>query len=440
MSAPPPDLAVTVNGLKLPNPFIIGSGPPGTNANVIGKAFDEGWGAVIAKTISLDASKVVNVAPRYARWRASSNGSGKESGEVLGWENIELISDRPFDVWMKEFKQVKDKYPRNVLIASIMEEYNKDAWFEIVQRCEECGIDAFELNFSCPHGLPERKMGSAMGQDPDILEEVCGWVSQAATKPVWAKMTPNITHIESAGRAALAAGCDGLSAINTILCVMGVNLDTLRPEPTVEGYTTPGGYSCKAVRPVALRMVMELAKMIENEFPEVPPSLAGRGKGGGSSPEISDGTTIDETSNRWNISPTPQPPPHPPSPGKEGGMRTISGIGGIETGDDAAQFILLGAHTVQVCTGVMIHGYKLIHELTAGLQKFMEKHKFNSIDDFRGASLPYFTTHADLVQRQAAAKKAEKAKAATKDGMVKKDDNWSGDRFVEQSDKLVANQ
>jgi len=386
-----PNLAVTVNGLTLPNPFIIGSGPPGTNANVIGKAFDEGWGAVIAKTISLDASKVVNVAPRYARWRASSNGSGKESGEVLGWENIELISDRSFDIWIKEFKLVKDKYPDRVLIASIMEEYNKDAWFEIVQRCESSGVDAFELNFSCPHGLPERKMGSAMGQDPDILEEVCGWVMQAASKPVWAKMTPNITHIESAGRAALAAGCDGLSAINTILCVMGVNLDTLRPEPTVEGYTTPGGYSCKAVRPVALRMVMELAKMME----------------------------------------------------KEGyAERTISGIGGIETGDDAAQFILLGAHTVQVCTGVMIHGYKLIHELKAGLTKFMEKHGFASIDDFRGASLPYFTTHADLVARQAAAKKAEKARVASgaKDGMVKKDDNWSGDRFVEQSDKLVANQ
>lgn len=377
-----PSLQVTVNGLTLPNPFIIGSGPPGTNANVIGKAFDEGWGAVIAKTISLDASKVVNVAPRYARMRVSG------SNEVWGWENIELISDRPFDVWLKEFKQLKDKYPDRVLIASIMEEYNRDAWVEIIERCEETGVDAFELNFSCPHGLPERKMGSAMGQDPDILQEVCGWVSDAATKPVWAKMTPNITHIADAGRAALRGGCEGLSAINTILCVMGVNLDTLRPEPTVEGYTTPGGYSCKAVRPVALRMVMELAQMMRNE-------------------KFSD--------------------------------RTLSAIGGIETGEDAAQFILLGANTVQVCTGVMIHGYKLIHELKAGLLKFMEKHKFQSVNDFCGASLPYFTTHADLVARQAAAKRVA-AGAALKDGFVKKDADWSGDRFVEQSDKLVANQ
>src|SRR5215212_2382053 len=196
-----PTLETTVDGLKLPNPFIIGSGPPGTNANVIGKAFDEGWGGVIAKTISLDASKVINVAPRYARLKTET------SKEIYGWQNIELISDRPFDVWIDEFKKLKDKYPDKIVIASIMEEYNKDAWVEIVERCEAAGVDAFELNFSCPHGLPERKMGSAMGQDPEILAEVCGWVSKAATKPVWAKMTPNITHIEEAGRVALRAGC-----------------------------------------------------------------------------------------------------------------------------------------------------------------------------------------------------------------------------------------
>jgi len=156
---------------------------------VIGKAFDEGWGAVISKTISLEASKVINVAPRYARMRATG------SREVIGWENIELISDRPMDIWEKEFKQLKQKYPDRVLIASIMEEYRENRWKELVERCEACGVDAFELNFSCPHGLPERKMGAAMGQDPDILREVCGWVNEVATVPVWAKMTPNITHI-----------------------------------------------------------------------------------------------------------------------------------------------------------------------------------------------------------------------------------------------------
>ena len=158
-----PTLETTVDGIKLPNPFVIGSGPPGTNANVCGKAFDEGWGAVVIKTISLDASKVVNVAPRYARLR------DPRSNEVFGWQNIELISDRPFNVWIDELKRLKDKYPDGKVIASIMEEYNKDAWIEIVERVQATGVAGFELNFSCPHGLPERKMGAAMGQDSSIM-------------------------------------------------------------------------------------------------------------------------------------------------------------------------------------------------------------------------------------------------------------------------------
>jgi len=389
-----PDLAVTVNGLRLANPFVIGSGPPGTNANVIGRAFDEGWGAVIAKTVSLDASKVINVAPRYARMRAA------ETREVVGWENIELISDRPFETWIDEFKAIKDKYPDRVLIASIMEEYRRDAWVEIIERCEATGVDAFELNFSCPHGLPERKMGSAMGQDPAILSEVCGWVNEVATVPVWAKMTPNITNIVEPARAALRSGCEGISAINTILSVMGVDLDTLRPEPTVEGYTVPGGYSCKAIRPIALRMVMELGTMMF---------------GGGCGAPIPDNGR--------------------PAHAGEFPDRTLSAIGGVETGGDAAQFILMGAHTVQVCTGVMIHGYTLLATLVEQLSAFMDEHGFETIEDFRGHSLQYFTTHAELVRRQAEVKAAEKAAKA---GMVTRDTAWEGDRFVEQSAKLVS--
>ena len=176
-----PTLATTVDGLKLPNPFVIASGPPGTNLNVIARAFKEGWGAVIAKTVSLDASKVVNVTPRYAKLYST------DRSEVIGWENIELISDRKFSIWLEEFKKCKDQFPDGVLIASIMEELNEDAWIEIVERCQDAGVDAFELNFSCPHGLPERKMGAAMGEDPTILEEVCGWVMRAAKKPVWVR-------------------------------------------------------------------------------------------------------------------------------------------------------------------------------------------------------------------------------------------------------------
>src|SRR4029453_17853075 len=189
-------LSTTVDGLKLPNPFIIGSGPPGTNLNVITKAFQEGWGAVIAKTVSLDAAKVINVTPRYAKLLAGS-------GEVIGWGDIEMISDRPFQLWIDEFKKCKDLFPDRVLIASVMEEYRKDAWVEIIERSQDAGVDAFELNFSCPHGLPERKMGAAMGENPEILQEVCGWVMAAVKKPVWAKMTPNVTHIEDPSRSAL---------------------------------------------------------------------------------------------------------------------------------------------------------------------------------------------------------------------------------------------
>jgi dihydroorotate dehydrogenase subfamily 1 len=369
-------LETVVDGLKLPNPFIIGSGPPGTNANVIGKAFDEGWGGVIAKTVSLDSSKVVNVAPRYARLKT------EKSAEIYGWQNIELISDRPFKVWIDEFKLLKGKYPDKIVIASIMEEYNKDAWVEIVEKCQDTGVDAFELNFSCPHGLPERKMGAAMGQDCGIMEEVCRWVMGAAKIPVWAKLTPNVTHIQDGCEAALKAGCQGVSAINTILCVTSVDLDTLRPEPTVEGYTTPGGYSCTAVRPIALRMVKECAETIRDKFPG----------------------------------------------------RSLSAIGGVESGKDAAQFILLGGDTVQVCTGVMKLGYEMVKRMKDELLSFMEKHKFNTIADFKGHSLQYFTTHADLVKRQAEAKAAAKAKAK---GMVTKDSEWQGDNFTKQSDALA---
>lgn len=371
-----PTLATTVDGLKFTNPFVIGSGPPGTNSKVIKRAFKEGWGGVIAKTVSLDASKVVNVGPRYAKLMA---GDGKE---VIGWENIELISDRRFEIWLDEFKDIKDEYPEGMLIASVMEEYDKDRWCEIIERCQDAGVDAFELNFSCPHGLPERKMGAAMGQDPLILEEVCGWVMDVAKIPVWAKMTPNVTHIEDPTGAAFRGGCHGVSAINTIRSVMGVNLETLRPEPTVEGYSTPGGYSSKAVKPIALRMCMEIAQLIRKDFPG----------------------------------------------------RTLSGLGGVETGADAAQFILLGSDTVQVCTGVMKFGYGMVKPLCEELLAFMETKGFETIEDFKGHSLQYFTTHAELVRMQTERKAAEAA--AKESAMVKNDAAWDGDDFVKQSNEL----
>jgi dihydropyrimidine dehydrogenase (NADP+)/dihydropyrimidine dehydrogenase (NAD+) subunit PreA len=229
-------------------------------------------------------------------------------------------------------------------------------------------------------------MGAAMGENPEILREVVAWVMSAAKIPVWAKMTPNVTHIEEPARAALQSGATGISAINTIRSVIGVNLDTLRPEPSVEGYTTPGGYSCRAVKPIALRMVMECAQLIRKEFPG----------------------------------------------------RSLSAIGGMETGNDAAEFILLGGDTVQVCTGVMKFGYELVKPMCEQWLAFMAKHKFETLADFKGKSLNYFTTHADLVKRQTERKAAQKAAAdaASAKKMVQADGEWTGDDFVKQSQAL----
>ncbi|CAK9874482.1 unnamed protein product, partial [Sphagnum jensenii] len=241
--------------------------------------------------------------------------------------------------------------------------------------------DALEINLGCAHG----KMGAVMGQDCVLLEEVCGWINSKASVPIWAKMTPNVTDITQPARTALLAGCEGIAAINTIMGVMGINLDTLRPEPCVEGYSIPGGYSSKAIRPIALAKVMSIAQMMKAEFP--------------------------------------------------GSDFSLSGIGGVETGNDAAEFILLGANTVQVCTGVMLHGYGHVKSLCKDLQAFMSKHGFTSIEDFRGASLDYFTTHADLVKQQ---KEAVKKKQKLQKGLAS-DKDWTGEGLTKETETMVSN-
>lgn len=363
------DLSIAVNGMRFPNPFVLASGPPGTNGKVIKRSFELGWGGIVCKTLSLESEKVHNTAPRYGKLY----GSGGRK-DVVGFQNIELISDRPFEAWLDELADCKASYPDHVLIASVMEEYSRDRWHEIIERTQATGVDGFELNLSCPHGLPERKMGAAMGEDPELVGEVTGWVKEVATIPVWAKMTPNITHIVDPARAAVAAGADGISAINTILCVIGINLDTFEPLPTVEGHSVPGGYSGHAVRPIALRQVMECARAC----PDVP----------------------------------------------------ISGMGGVADAEDAIQFMLVGASTVQVCTGAMLQGYGMIDHLLSDLTAFMERHGFAALTDFIGKSLPRFTTHADLVARQRAAQRAE-AGTSGRDAM------WQGD-IASETDSLVA--
>jgi dihydropyrimidine dehydrogenase (NADP+) len=344
------DLSIEVNGMKFPNPFVIGSGPPGTNYKTCARCFEAGWGGVVAKTVSLTDNPVTNVAPRYGQHRFSTSDHGKR-GDTIGFTNIELISDRPLEDWLDDFKRLKAEYPDNILIASIMEQYDKERWQELTRRICESGVDAFECNFSCPHGHPERNMGAAMGQDPDMVEEVTGWVVEAAQgKPVWAKMTPNIGDIRVPARSAFKGGAAGVSAINTILSCTGVDLETLRPIPTVQGMATYGGYSYAAVKPIALRMVSELAR--------------------------------------------------------DDGVGEISGIGGVSKASDAIEHLLLGASTVQLCTGPMLQGHEMVKDLISGLEKFMEEKDFDTVRDMVGVSLPYFTTHHDLADRQAAAKKS----------------------------------
>jgi dihydroorotate dehydrogenase subfamily 1 len=367
------DLSIVVNGLKFENPFVIGSGPPGTNKATIMKAFREGWGGVVAKTVSLDPSKVHNVAPRYGKLYS------RENKEVIGFENIELISDRPIEDWIKDFKEIKAECPKGILIASIMEEYDKRRWKELVKMCEDAGVDAFELNFSCPHGLPERRMGAAMGENPEIVGEVTSWVTSTTDIPVWAKMTPNVTDVNVSAFQAINAGADGISLINTILSVIGVDLETLRPMPTVKGFSTPGGYSGQAVRPIALRHTMKLAKAMQE-------------------------------ARLHDIS--------------------ISGMGGVERSSDAIEFMLLGAHTVQSCTAPMLQGYKMVHELKEGLEKFMIQHDFEKISDFVGLSLDFFTTHAHLNDLKKGNFDAHE---------VAKDIQWSGDNIDKQTHNMTTN-
>jgi dihydroorotate dehydrogenase subfamily 1 len=363
-------LAIEVNGLELENPFLIASGPPSANARTIARCYDAGWGGVVTKTTTLTDNHIRNVTPRYGKLHAA------RSGEVIGFENIELISDRPFEDWEVDFRQIKESYPREILVASIMERFDETRWKELTRRSAAAGVDAFELNFSCPHGTVEKGMGSVMGQVPEMVETVVRWVKEVTDRPVWAKLTPNITDIRLPGKAAFAGGADGLTAINTILAIIGIDLETLRPLPTVEGHSILGGYSAQAIKPIGLRMVQELAA---------------------------------------------------DNPGRE-----ISGVGGVWRSGDAIEYLLVGASTVQVCTGAMLQGYDMIAELREGLRKFMVDHHFDSVRSFVGASLPFFTTHEHLLHLQRTNRLARKTHG--------EDSQWGEDRIQDMTSRMTSNE
>jgi dihydropyrimidine dehydrogenase (NAD+) subunit PreA len=261
---------------------------------------------------------------------------------MMGFNNIELISDRPLEVNLQEIKRVKRDWPDRALLVSLMVPCTEDSWKRILERVEETEADGVELNFGCPHGMSERGMGSAVGQVPEYIEMVVRWCKAATRMPVFVKLTPNVTNILAPARAAKAGGADAVSLINTINSVMGVDLDRMAPLPSVHGKGAHGGYCGPAVKPIALCMVGEIAR---------DPDCRGL---------------------------------------------PISGIGGIETWRDAAEFIAMGAGSVQVCTAAMHYGFKIVEDMISGLSNWMDAKGYRRLDDFRGAAVPNYVDWGQL--------------------------------------------
>ncbi|MCB2159512.1 MAG: NAD-dependent dihydropyrimidine dehydrogenase subunit PreA, partial [Rhodobacteraceae bacterium] len=306
------DLTTNFIGIKSPNPFWLASAPPTDKEYNVRRAFEAGWGGVVWKTLGSEGPPVVNVnGPRYGVVYGADR-------RVLGINNIELITDRPLEVNLREIKSVKRDYPDRALIISLMVPCDEDSWKDILARIEDTGADGVELNFGCPHGMAERGMGSAVGQVPEYIEMVTRWVKQYSRMPCIVKLTPNITDIRRPAEAAKRGGADAVSLINTINSITSVDLDCFAPEPTIDGKGTHGGYCGPAVKPIALNMVAEIARSRE---------LAGL---------------------------------------------PISGIGGVTTWRDAAEFMALGAGNVQVCTAAMTYGFKVVQEMISGLSQYMD--------------------------------------------------------------------
>ncbi|MDF1619494.1 NAD-dependent dihydropyrimidine dehydrogenase subunit PreA [Pseudothioclava nitratireducens] len=325
------DLRSEFIGIKSPNPFWLASAPPTDKEYNVRRAFEAGWGGVVWKTLGSEGPPVVNVnGPRYGVIHGADR-------RVLGINNIELITDRPLEINLQEIKSVKRDYPDRALIVSLMVPCDEDSWKAILARVEETEADGVELNFGCPHGMAERGMGSAVGQVPEYIEMVTRWVKQHSRMPCIVKLTPNITDIRKPAEAAKRGGADAVSLINTINSITSVDLDDFAPEPTIDGKGTHGGYCGPAVKPIALNMVAEIAR--SSETAGLP----------------------------------------------------ISGIGGVTTWRDAAEFMALGAGNVQVCTAAMTYGFKVVQEMISGLSDYMDRKGFASTADLVGRAVPNVT-------------------------------------------------
>ncbi len=319
-------------GIQSPNPFWLASAPPTDKKINVLRAFEAGWGGVVWKTLG---SQVKNVSSRYSA--VDFNGT-----RVMGLNNIELISDRPLEINLREIRECIKLFPDRAMIVSLMADNNRESWHELINQVEDTGAHGIELNFGCPHGMTERGMGAAVGQDPEIARMVVEWVMEKATIPVITKLTPNVHSPVPTGKACVEAGTNALSLINTIQSVTGIDLDSFVPNPNVGGKSVFGGYCGPAVKPIALKMLTNISQ--NNTTKKVP----------------------------------------------------ISGIGGISTWKDAVEFMLLGSTSVQVCTAVMKHGFRIIEDLCDGMLNWMEEKGFEKTTDFIGKSVDNITHWEDL--------------------------------------------
>jgi dihydropyrimidine dehydrogenase (NAD+) subunit PreA len=331
------DLSCSFVGIRSPNPFWLASAPPTDKAYNVNRAFEAGWGGVVWKTLGEDPP-IVNVnGPRYGALLGTAR-------NLIGFNNIELITDRPLEVNLREIRQVKRDWPERALAVSLMVPCEEQAWKNILPMVEDTGADGVELNFGCPHGMSERGMGSAVGQVPEYVEMVVRWCKENTRLPVIVKLTPNVTDILAPARAARRGGADAVSLVNTVSAIMGIDLDEMAPSPSVAGRGAHGGYCGPAIKPIALRMLGEIAR--DRDCAGLP----------------------------------------------------LSGIGGISTWRDAAEFMALGAGTVQVCTAAMVHGFKVVEDMIDGLNNWMDDKGYGSVSAFVGKAVPNFVDweHLDL--------------------------------------------
>ena len=317
------DLSIDFCGIHSENPFFLSSSVVGSNYEMVAKAFEMGWAGVAFKTIGMFVPK--EVSPRFAAM-------SKENVPFVGFKNIEQISDHTLEENIEFLKRLKKDYPSKIIVASIMGQ-NEEEWTKLAQIMTEAGVDIIECNFSCPH-MTRDGVGSDVGQNPELVSLYTRATRKGTHLPILAKMTPNIGNMEIPAMAAMKAGATGIAAINTIKSIMNINLESFESEPNVEGKTSVGGYSGKAVKPIALRFINEMKKC--EELKNAP----------------------------------------------------ISGMGGIETWKDAAEFLALGCGNLQITTSVMQYGYRIIEDLISGMKLYLSSQGYKNISEIIGKALP----------------------------------------------------